>query len=181
MTKHEVAALACKILGIYFIVGALSGFGYAVTMMVEHFSGMREGEIGNLWLAALVGSGLMMVFGILLWFLADRVAARMVPERGSLAVESRTTGADIQAIAFSVVGVFVLARFFPRLTQLIVNLSVLADYDRAQLDARTKAMIGELIVQLAIGLWLLFGSRGIVGLLKTARGVGIGGSGDAAE
>ncbi len=173
MTKHEVAVLACKILGIYFVVGGLSGLGYAVTELVRHFSRGTEGSMSNLWLATLVGSTLMVVFGILLWVLVDRIAARVVSGAEAPTEVSKISGADIQAIAFSVVGMLVLARFFPQLAQLIVYLSILDRYDHTPVDAMTKGRIGGLIVQLAIGLWLLLGSRGLVGLLKTVREAGL--------
>ena len=173
MTKREVAVLACKILGVYFFIVSLSGFAFTVSMVFANFSRGTEDSMSNVRFVGLVGPIPVIVLSILLWFLADRIAGRMVSGTEGSTEVSKLTAADIQAIAFSVVGMLVLTRFFPQLAQLIVNLSILDRYDHAPMDAMTKGRIGGLIVQLAIGLWLLLGSRGLVGFLKTVREAGL--------
>jgi len=175
MTKHEIAALACKILGIYAIIQAM--------MILFHFGqtfrylDYRQPEgISTAWsmIVGLVPFVLLLIFGILLWLLADQLAERMVSASEISDTRSKTNGAYIQAIAFSVVGLFVLAHAIPRAIQLIISLALSSPTMQNPwgLYANRIAQFGALVAQFAIGLWLVFGARGLIGILRITRQVG---------
>ncbi len=172
MTRHQVAALACKILGIYAIVKAL---GMPLQFLIVPLRMVFRGVGGGTNILTLIGASasfvLLIVFGILLWRLADRLAGCMTSGAEVPSVEERLRGADLQRIAFSVVGLFVLAHAIPEIPQLAYLLSAETQYGEMEIFA--KAQIGRLVAKLVIGFGLFFGSRALVGLLNRLRTAGV--------
>ena len=78
----------------------------------------------------------------------------------------------LQDLAFSVVGVFILGVAIPDLTKLAYYYWQLSAPGGVQMgaDIERRGALIEIVVQLVIGLWLLFGAAGITNLLRKVRG-----------
>ncbi|MFH1741359.1 MAG: hypothetical protein ABIH23_20335 [bacterium] len=175
MTRHEIAAMACKILGIYAIIHAL---GMPLTSFIwpldEFFRNPDHHLMTNVYrlLATVTPFGLLIGSGVLLWRLADRLAISITSRMGTGSTEHRVCSADIHVIAFSVVGLFVLAQAIPNLAQVFMGLWIRAQAPPyAQGNMSTHAIVQSvgLVIKLAMGFWLFFGSRGLVELLSKMR------------
>jgi hypothetical protein len=122
MTRHELASFALKLLGIYAIIEALpliQTIGGALGMLA---SGQGR-DMVTLW--TLVGMFiplvLMAVAGMLLLAFSRGLAPLLVGEDKPLGLATALSGADVQAIGFSVVAVLILLQAIPQLTQVVVN------------------------------------------------------------
>jgi len=169
MTKHEIGVLACRVLSIYTIISAVKTI-YYIVFLVQPIEG-----VSTTWriFASVVPFVLFATLGILLWVLADHIVVHMLA--GTKASDSKVASLDIQSIAFSTVGLLVLADVIPRISQLIVRLSVKVHNAPLQelLSARTKVQAAGMVAQLAVGLGLFFGARGLIGILKAVREAGM--------
>jgi len=99
MTKHDIASLASKIVGIYAWLQSLFYFGMFSAIFFP------PGMTGRFWINFLVPAALFALAGAYLFFRSDRVARMMFPVPAGETigpVEARL--ADVQIIAFSIVG-----------------------------------------------------------------------------
>ncbi len=85
---------------------------------------------------------------------------------------SRVGARQLQAIAFSVVGLFLLARAIPDIAHAVAALSFTSPEYRDQIQRVTKPQVVGLSVQVVLGLGLLFGARGLAGIAQTVRTAG---------
>jgi hypothetical protein len=110
-------------------------------------------------------------FALLLWIFADGVAVFMAAKASNTPgqIESRS----LHAIAFSCVGLFVVVINLATLVKLIYGiLRALADHS---ITVWTELPADEIIVAIAqalFGIWLIFGGRGLVNLIYSARNLG---------
>ncbi len=113
---------------------------------------------------------LLFVFALFLWAQADFISAKMVGEQDKSMVPV-AVNADTQRLAFSVLGCYLLTQALPQIAQGIATFLTAndPDFDWTKSGAPDVTFT---IVQLSLGLWLLFGARGIVGLLANIRHIG---------
>lgn len=169
MLAKDLGNLAFKIFGIYFIVQGL--------IALSHLAVFSVSNDPNSWLwltvAALAPIIVPVVAGLLLLVFSQPLSQKLF---GSIKspVSWNITIEQLQAVAFSVVGVFVLALSAPRLVNLAVYYALVPSETHmpAERTAITYSQIAALILQFIIGLGLLFGSKGVVGLLRYFRQLG---------
>jgi hypothetical protein len=180
MTKREIAALICKVLGIYAFIGALNSLPFvfmpAVTSMVNASSGATPTDSATR-LGAIINAlpvVLHILAGLFLWLGADNLARRMVKDADTVA--QSVIGQEVQIVAFSSLGLFTLLQAVPRVGQIVTNFYILSQQDalmRREFKGLTAPDIVGLLIQLALGLWLLFGTSGLVKMLQSFRSVGM--------
>ena len=165
MTRRFVATLALRMAGLYALFQAIYPTGYLVGQLVS------KDERGFLSLEWLTRGGLFLGAAfVLLWFapsLAVRVAGadeadREVPSPDHFA---------IQSVGFRLMGVYGILMFVPTLVNDITWLAMEAKDGHVSLNQRTTTI--STLVGLAISLFLLFGARGLSGLIERARGAGL--------
>jgi hypothetical protein len=176
MTKREVAALACRLLGIYAFLNSLNALPVVFLPFITEYSDATAagglGSMARFWLFILnaLPAALHIIAGLYLWLNADSLAGYLVS--GDTDEQQMAIGQEAQVIAFSVLGLFTLLQVIPRIGQIITNLVVIGQQDPLmQRDFRgtTAPDIVSIIIQLALGLWLLFGSPGLVQWLRPMR------------
>lgn len=114
---------------------------------------------------ALVVSILMLLIAITLWFFPLTVASKLIS--GKATAEYPTFSLEqIQSAGASLLGLWVLSSAVPNLGFYAVAIFVTG----ATVESGTYASIARLVIEVVIGLWLLFGARGIFGLVHWARG-----------
>lgn len=163
MNNHEVASLACKILGIYIIVQAIN-----VLFSLLYLSVTISFQDTLLNLSFAVG---YIPFGILLWIFSDKLALIMVKKKDD---NKKNPGMDInsiQRVAFSVLGLFFIGNSLPKLVSLVSNIyiSTIEHRESSILIIKSGGPIAEFI----IGLVIFFGSRCLVDFLKKMRTAGL--------
>lgn len=158
----------------------------AVSSFPRYVSAWQASQIENLaWKTFVAFSplGLTLVIGVILWMQADALAIRMAPEAETPATQSPITGEDIQRIAFSTVGLWVIARTIPDITLHVFELWFDSGISRGmeRMDGYMKARIASYVVQLVFGLCLLLGSRGLSGVLNRIRGEAVSENDETAD
>jgi hypothetical protein len=156
MTKKEILAVACKVLGIVSAFAALHSLGVATSMMKD----------------ALVSGQLEPVLRVLSWFVIPAAAALALiiwsgPIAGLLCgreahdvVRIGMGKQELQGLAFSVIGLWLAATAAISIAGLACTFvtNVIQGKPLARLaSAHTMAKF----VQLVVGLFLLFSARGI--------------------
>lgn len=171
MTRREIAALAFKILGLNFVVNALAVMAMALGPLFKGGYGNMD-ALGYL-LAPMV---ILVIFGVVLWRRAGRLAARAVPDTQVPPAASRPSVEDLYAIAFSVVGALVLV------ASLLHTSVALGQFFRFHIFVRPNADVGRWLTDLRlsqvvtfaveglIGLWLLLKPQGLARMLLKIRG-----------
>lgn len=123
MTKREITAIVLKLLGVYAILQAIPLLQYLwgfIAMVVRDRSEVLEQAIYFLGMG--ISFLLMVVAAFLLLVRSERIAGLLVREDGPVSQTPTLSGPEVQAIAFSVVGVAVFLHAVPKLCQLVLNL-----------------------------------------------------------
>jgi hypothetical protein len=179
MNRREIAALACKILALWLLTQAATLLVTTVVAIVTLASVLIAGqgrwnEAGlSALLGVLFGAGPTLVtagIGVWLWKKANSMASRMVSDDPAPVASAQATREDLLGVAYSAMGMFILASSLPELGKTIAQLLVarglgLQSYQMWQNPTWQFRFWGGLS-QIAIGLWLLLGSRGIVRALR---------------
>jgi len=157
MNKRETAILSFKVLSFYAFIEAIGKFSDSVYFILN---GIRDKSFVANFLFTLVPPILLILCGILLWFIAPSLATKIFKPSFQ---EDKTEMSlvDIPIIAFSVVGISLLASALPPLASLIFVLYTVA---AGEMELR-QILINDVIVVLLrfiLGSWLLFDSRSIV-------------------
>ncbi|MDD4049132.1 MAG: hypothetical protein PHI90_10055 [Clostridia bacterium] len=162
MTKHDIASLSCKLLGIYFIVNSLA---YCIATINTIISWIQGNEF-SLFVLTYIGPTLIyLIFGLLLWFYGS-IIAKNITKTMELTSEEHTksTAYDIQAIGFSLIGLYLLGSAIPKLSSYVVAIVLVPNTNFSTISRGI-----ETVVQVVIGLGLLLGSKGLLCLVKTLR------------
>ena len=107
MSREDVATLALKLLGVYFLAGAIPFLGHFVTTLrSEHV------------LVLLVPFLLTVVVGVLLICAARRLGRVLTGDTGAPGVAGSLSVSDWQSIAFSAIGVSLFVHGLPQLGSL---------------------------------------------------------------
>ena len=177
MTIKDLAGLSCKVLAVYTLVLAFQSLNHFAILPVSIMENFPAGVTALLVMAAFIPSILLLTLAAILWFRADRFAGHMAPGKNTSGEKPAVRGEDLQVIAFSVVGVLVLAGAVPELFQFVSSLVLQRSLqyhpfsETVSVDTVSRAI--GLAVRLVIGFWLLLGARGLAGLFKTLREAGL--------
>lgn len=178
MTGRAIAVLACKVLAIYTVLQGINLLCVAPVQIGSVFEGPGAGP-GRLLGALSTLAVIVMLAGLaaVLWVGAGRIARVMVPDAEAPDVGARLAAEEIQAIGFSIIGLLVLIRAVPHAAGVFFNYWFLERGALANqsMSAHTKVQLGIAAIELVLGACLLFGARGLPGVLKTVRQAGVRG------
>lgn len=164
MTKRETGALAFKVFSLYVIYNAIVQFAYWVWPLIWRF---RESPgLTDQWIFASAGVAAVihLGLGVLIWWRADAWAGRIVSGKETASSTAVLAAADIQAIAFSVVGLWAALHAIPGLVEIAFPYVAPRTIGEAlQVRPVRFDRLAGLIVQLIIGLGLLFYAQGLIG------------------
>jgi hypothetical protein len=164
MTKKEIATLSFKILSLY-------AFFHLIDKLAHIISYLLYGDLSGVkflnFISWAVPPFLFLIFGILLWYAASPLAASLFKTTDP-DDKANASLIDIQTVAFSVVGLFVLADSVPDFLRVVVwHYSV-----ESTTPIQKSPLAGDgvaFLLRSAAGFWLLLGSRGIVNLVRRLR------------
>jgi hypothetical protein len=165
MNPRNAAEVALGVAGVWLIVSRLPELGLSLAFSPRHPDGSLS------WIG-LVSVGLVVGCGLGLVLLRRRIASWLVPMPQP---ELRGSVAGLQAVAFSVVGVFLLAR---GLADFLARLTLSASDVWGSSIERFAAPLAEVVV----GLALFVGSRRLAVIWQSLRTAGLpsGGKDDGA-
>lgn len=179
MTKREIASLAIKLMGVFILIKTIAYVPMAVGSVLSatrtvDFSGFLE-VVGYAIFAASV-SLIPLVWALLIIVLSDKVAAWLIKEPDDTLIEAvgAVNKEDVMVVVCSCIGLYLAVAAFPNL---ILKASHFLAVRNAGSD-RFSYLSGSLyetlqcvapIVQIALGVWLFAGSKGIVKFWKKIR------------
>jgi hypothetical protein len=170
MTSRSISALAFRVLALLAVLAAIGPGARNLPLMVQTWPYDAEGGSPLLMAASIVAPIVLpLVFGGLLWLVADRLAQNVVHDAGT---DPSLSYDALQELAFSIIGLALVAFAIPDLSKLVYYYWQLSTSVGVQLGndvARKAALIG-VTVQIALGLWLVFGAAGFASLLRRLRG-----------
>jgi hypothetical protein len=165
MNKHDIAKLACKLLGLYTVVNSMGGtLNFLASLPMLKLD--TTNTLSNMWPSYLQFVVWAMV-GLILWFQADSFANAMGFDNEIEDAPLTVSALEIQTIAFSVIGLVFLATSIPKAATLIGQYYMVQQNFSGSLLRVDK--IAEVVVQFVVGLSLFLGSQGLTGLLKSLR------------
>lgn len=174
MTIKDIARLACRLMAVYTIIGAVKALNYVIVLPGSSPEGIRASLIVTAFLPFILLSALAAI----LWYRAESLANHLAPDRELSPGRLEIHGEDVQVIAFSLAGVLVLASAVPQLVQVVASVIDLYGFPQPLRETgffitTTITKATGLLIQSIIGLWLTLGSRGVVALLKKIREAGL--------
>lgn len=169
MMKTTLHALLCIAIRMGAVLMAVGIVELAPTIFIYPSQGGQV-SVGALMLAA---AGLLVSFALWLW--PNILAWWAVSRSGQETFESSIDPAQLQHVAFSMIGVWLfisglgacIARFM--LVLIVARRSAYGESNLTLSDSDWFSLVDHLAVALA-GAWLMLGSRGLVGLLYRLRG-----------
>ena len=168
MTKKEIVSLSLKLAGIYCLIMSISYLSFAIMSAV---SSWRQGF--SYMLISIIPSVLLLLFGAYLIF-SNKLPSIMA---SSMIQEEKTTSftfQDIQVLAFSIIGVWLLSSTIPTFIQAILRITILYSSSQQSVPVYFISQIVAAVLKLALGIYLFSGSRGLAKLwqkFQSTRGM----------
>ncbi len=181
MTQREIARLCCKVIAIYALIRAIESVGsFGWLVLGPAPSGMSEWQIYVQVFFFALPPVVLVAMSVFLWKHAGVVAAWISghdlqddPDEPDIK-PARAKSQELQAVAFATLGLWAIIDALPRLIDLGFR-ALIPPGSRLALEfgLLSASRLVAISLQLAIGVWLLFGSRGLVQLLYKLRNVGL--------
>lgn len=185
MTSRQVAALAVRILALYCFVSALSNFGQAFIVVGYYLNLITPASRGldymfpleyNLWsvVIAALPAILQTGFGVLWWMFADEIAVLVVPrEEATCKVFFALDSLTSHVIILSTTGLLLISNSLPIVVQWVIEALIASRSPLIHIETNLQiSQICAALVKAAFGLWLIFGGKGIVKTIRSARDIG---------
>ncbi len=168
MQKEQIVAIAVRLFAIFLVVYA---FRHASSMLpLTNYPPPQN--ISYIFIASATLP--LLLAALLLWIFPLTIAAKLLPRSRRTESAGALSATEIQAVAFSILGLWVLTTAVPDIFYWITYVYVMKNggVDNSAFSPNLSGRIGATVVELVIGIWLLFGARGLTGLLRLARTAG---------
>ena len=176
MTKREIASLAIKLMGVFILLKSIT---YVPMAFVGPLS-MMNSEAGWLFrvfmvMMSVAAAVIPLVWSLLIIFFSDKVAVWLIKEDNS--IENATASIDkddVMVMAISCIGLYFIVAAAPMFIHALMNFSMYYGHAKNPLFGPSSVfnVSKQLIapaVQIALGVWLFAGSKGIVKIWKKIR------------
>jgi hypothetical protein len=134
----------------------------------------RQFPDGSAAITVVIAAVGVLAFAIALWMFPLTVARKLLPKE-TLDEPTRLPMGQIERAGFCLLGLWVLTNAIPGLFYYAVMVYHFTGPD-ARHELRTENLAGLLhnVIEFGLGVWLLFGARGLLGLIRWARTAGTG-------
>lgn len=171
-TNKELVAILLRICSVLLIIYALRSVGYAVFAIVDNINSKGFNSSLSLYVL-LMEISLPVVVAIVLWKIPLTLAGYIILNNNSGRVKS-LTAKDLQAVGFSIVGLYITALglidFSHDITRLYGEVRYIPSNQPVHPHYIASAVSSA--VELIIGLFLLFGLKGLSNIVTRLRGAG---------
>ncbi len=170
MTEKKVMSIALKVLGFYCIIELvrfLQAFAFVFTHGADAEADWLSANIA--WLSSLVPMAILIFLAIILISRSDKFAQKLYPSDEIIDFGDKSPQLGWYELVLSVIGMMVLIRVVPRtLPRLITSFWTMDAVPRRRLFDIWNFYITSGL-NLAVGLYLTFGSRGLARFLHKLR------------
>jgi len=167
MTNRDIALLSFKILAIFAFIRAVE----LSSKVIQYF--YEEATEGYIWigLQVLLPPVLLILIGIILWIFAPNLSRYVFASSDSNKKSEAVSYTELQTIIFSAFGLIVIVDSLPLLIRSIIAIFMFKVYSISGKESVLQRNIYLLFTALktVIGIWLLFGSRGVVKFVQSLR------------
>ncbi len=166
MTNAQILAIGIRLFCIWLAVYVLRDLPGLWSLNTQQFPDR------GLAISVIVVAVVLVALVIALWMFPLSVARKLLP-RGGMDEPARLPVEQLERAGFCLLGLWVLTDAIPSLFYYAVMVYHFTRPD-TRIDLRTENLAGLLhtAVQLALAIWLLFGARGLLGLIRWARTAG---------
>jgi hypothetical protein len=166
MTSAQIVGLGVRLFAIWLVVSVLQH----VPLMWQ-FSASVESS-GSTYVVTVAVGALLLVLAAGLWFFPLAVANTLIPSSSKTDYVQLSLD-QAQSVGFTLLGLWVLASAVPDSFYWLFMIYQ-ASVPETLFELRTSnyASMVSTAVRLILGIWLLFGARGLLGLLRWARSAG---------
>lgn len=182
MKTYDLAYILTRVLSIYVLIEAMLHLSrttsfYLIPIVIDRSDLNNDHlHIINIILN-LAPFFFLIIISILLWFFSDKIARHIIPKNSNdlgHEINGRILiNTDLQNIAFSVVGLTIIAVTIPQVLLIIPNIITLHDLGielaMPKLKMETVFLLAEKVIRLIIGFLLFFGSKGLTRMLAKIR------------
>lgn len=164
MQKEQIVGLAVRLFAIFLVVYTLRH----VSGLLPYAGESSPNNVSFLFIGLFTICPLLAA--ALLWFFPLTVAAKLLPPAATstppptAALENK--GAEDVAWYFSLMGLWVLTTAIP---DIFYWVTITYHIEDAAFSSQNKGNMAATLSQLILGFWLLFGSRGWVGIIRRIR------------
>jgi len=183
MTGRQIANLCCRVLAVYALMCAIGSLSNALPAIVSAADPRFQRAETIARLIGFIGEPILYVgMALFLWRWSQLVAAWMVGHDLQDAANEpdvsphRPSAAEIHAIAFSTLGLWLVGTSVPLLLAYLTQAWSYGDAlseEPVQIRAGWAAAFINETLRVALGVYLLFGASGLVALLRRARNFGL--------
>ena len=115
----------------------------------------------------------MIIFGLALWIFADKLSVKILGYKDQDYSKEITgiSASIIQEVLFTVLGLYFVGESLPQIVSALINIKLVSEAPNAWFNILPK-IIGE-SAQFIFGIILIFGSHGLVVMLKKLREAGV--------
>lgn len=165
MTKEQIVGLAVRLFAVFLVIYVVRHASALIPLLDES----SRYRVGAIYLTFIVL--LPLAAAALLWRLPLTVAAALIPKVSTKKGPKPISSADVEPVAFAILGIWVLATAVTDVVYWTTFVYLLnsASTEKLIFDPQDLANIVATAIELAIGLWLLFGSRTTIEFLRRAR------------
>lgn len=168
MTCKQFVALGVRLFCIWLAIYILRGVpAYWITISQQQ-SSTRTATV-----VVIATMAFFAVIALLLWLFPLTVSRKLLPRSALDQSVALPPHEQIERAGFCLIGLWLLTRALPGLVfeGFIFDLSAHSN-PPVELPPQNYAFVAEHLAELALAVWLLFGARGLRGLLIWARGAG---------
>lgn len=171
MNKYEIASLVSKVLGIFSVIQSFKYFQTLGLQLSLRNTDSTSSESLFVYGITVLVFFITFVIGLLLFFYSKRVASILVGKDNVATISEPIKTNNIQAIAFSVVGVILITMALPKILKntLMIWLTYRDSLPRSVVTTQIYIDIFVALIELSFGLWLLFGTSGIINIINKLR------------
>ena len=167
MKQKDIIAIANKIIGIYVLIQALKSAQY---VGMSFFVPVEQGHRAWVIATGTVPFLLFVIAGFCLIKWAEPIAVNLSQSNELRDFQPRIKRDDFQQIAFSIVGIVLIADNLPKIVSFLVSLE-LERQTRQVFVFNKPAFLVEITIKLVVGLILIFGSKRLLDLIKRLRSI----------
>lgn len=172
LTKYDLGVLAVRLVGLYCLFYALVYAAFIPNLLIYRAPGVTQSGLAIA--AACAPSAVFAVAGLVLLRWTGAIVQRVFPEFAA-GTGLSATGRDLQAVLFSVIGVWLVAEAVPEAARIAMNYWW---FGSAAYSAERYGAIPEVahfVVQIAVGVYLFARAKGLAALWHRLRTAGVSG------
>lgn len=174
MNIRKLSTLTCKVISIYILIKFVM-YLQNIFITFAYIDSALQVDKNMVLIGTIIPGVMLLVLSILFWLFASRIGKMIIDSDDQEELSQEIDFEKLEILAFSVIGLVILSSGLSNLVKSSIDIYtlkmsyVIGSYkDDIRFLPNVLKVIGDLI-QIIIGFWLLLGSKGVVGLIKTLR------------